>query len=153
MMKELGTSEVNDFLNCNPVTKKIFIGTFPSDHNLPLPSWYPYALVYNTDPGHMPGSHWVAVYVETPENVDYFDSFGMPPSGEIARWLSKFPKVRRLNFPVQPDLSILCGYYCLFFIYFRCLGNTFGTVVIKFSRSNRVYNDRMIVSWFKKFVR
>merc|ERR1711963_1268538 len=37
------------------------------------------ALVFNLDPHPLPGSHWVAVYLDFNGSAEYFDSMGLPP--------------------------------------------------------------------------
>ena len=38
--------------------------------------------IYNLEPAHMSGSHWVSIYTKN-NVINYFDSFGLPPFQEI----------------------------------------------------------------------
>jgi hypothetical protein len=59
-----------------------FAGVFPSDL-LPshqLPGFVRYTIITNTDVHTDPGSHWVAVHVDTRSSSGYyFDSYGLFP--------------------------------------------------------------------------
>ena len=38
------------------------------------------AIIYNLDPHYLPGSHWVALFLNfTTESAEYFDSMGLSP--------------------------------------------------------------------------
>ena len=54
-------------------------GVFPSD-KLPIIKTYPAALIANTDPHDQPGTHWIAMYFESPYESEFFDSYGFPPA-------------------------------------------------------------------------
>ncbi|KAL3084237.1 hypothetical protein niasHS_009725 [Heterodera schachtii] len=53
---------------------------FPSDQ-IPAGATtpVPYSMVINVDPTDSPGSHWVALYCEQPNRVEYYDSTGIWP--------------------------------------------------------------------------
>lgn len=153
MLVQLSTSEIDKFLRTCSVTTRAFIGTFPSDQDVSIPSWFPFSLVFNTDPSGMPGSHWVAVYVENNSVVEYFDSVGEPPTGHIAKWLSHFPRISRITRAVQPTSSVLCGYYCLYFIYHRTICGSFSRVIRKFSYTDKYLNDRKVTVWYRRFTK
>lgn len=79
-------------------------------------------IVYNLDPHYKSGSHWVANYIDIPNNkCYYFDSYGMAPPTQVARfmqWLTTqdpsmklFYGSRRLQFH-----NTECGIYCIYFI-------------------------------------
>ncbi|KAL3072094.1 hypothetical protein niasHT_036321 [Heterodera trifolii] len=56
------------------------IRCFPSDQ-IPAGATtpVPYSMVINVDPTDSPGTHWVAVYCEQPNRVEYYDSTGIWP--------------------------------------------------------------------------
>jgi len=43
-------------------------------------------LVCNLDPAHCPGTHWVAIYVDS-DYGEYFDSIGSTPPDSIRKYL------------------------------------------------------------------
>jgi hypothetical protein len=63
----------------------------------------------------LPGTHWVGAWVEDNRSV-YFDSFGFPAPVSVKRFLGKnyvwSDKV------IQNVRSEICGYYCLYFLWF-----------------------------------
>lgn len=74
--------------------------------------------IMNTDTSNLPGKHWVAVIVRN--NVGYcFDPLGFPPSPTLASWMNrKYSNwSSNANRRVQPLYSELCGYYCLYFLF------------------------------------
>ena len=54
------------------------------------------------------GTHWVCYY-----NNYYFDPFGMPPPLEVKRYINN---IKYNDIQYQDTRSVLCGYYCLYFL-------------------------------------
>ena len=53
----MNTEDIEHLLNyCKP----FFLGVFASDE---LPSNPRGVLISNTDPSHLPGTHWIAIYI------------------------------------------------------------------------------------------
>lgn len=63
----------------------------------------------------LPGTHWTAAFVEGNRSV-YFDSFGFPPPEQVEQFLSKHHAWNAAQ--IQSLRSEVCGYYCLYFIWF-----------------------------------
>lgn len=78
-------------------------------------------LIVNTDVSALPGTHWIAVYVNQRKG-EVFDSYGRPPPFRLQKWLNnsgvRWTFNKRL---VQGPLSTLCGAYCIFFLGKRCV--------------------------------
>ena len=111
----LSTSEVQQ-LAINRV--KNFDGVFPVNH-LPMTHKKSYRLIINTDVDNLSGKHWVAIAVREDKTAYVFDSLGIPPCNFIQNWLN----IRNLTWScnlrqVQPTDSMLCGYYCIYFLHF-----------------------------------
>ena len=71
------------------------------------------------DGGALPGTHWVSIFVDPrKKQAVYFDPFGFPPPSKVVRAFSKFLPIDHSSVQVQSANSTVCGYYCLFFIYF-----------------------------------
>ena len=71
--------------------------------------------IYNLEPAHMSGSHWVSIYTKN-NVINYFDSFGLPPFQEIVDHAKK----QNLTLINQSDqlqnmFTTTCGYFCLYF--------------------------------------
>ena len=74
----------------------------------------PFALVFNTDPHDKPGTHWLAIYGPSDEFLEFFDSFGMPPS-----YYGFFTSLVYSCISLESFSSELCGNYTIYFIYHR----------------------------------
>ena len=62
----------------DPVLAPQMQGVFHSD-KLPVIKTYPAGLISNTDPHDLPGTHWVAMYFNSPGVSEFFESYGLPP--------------------------------------------------------------------------
>lgn len=71
----MNTRQILDVINSDPVMRKIVIGVFARDqiphkfHNFPC------GFIVNTDTSDRPGKHWLAFYMESKNNVEFFDSY------------------------------------------------------------------------------
>lgn len=101
-----------------------FLGVYAADELPNLNSSktsYPCCYVVNTDPSSEPGEHWVAFYHETPHHpVEFFDSFGNPPSAYLFNREFTFFLHNEKRFQVYN--SSVCGYYVVFYLYCRMKG-------------------------------
>ncbi|PFX14257.1 Pulmonary surfactant-associated protein D [Stylophora pistillata] len=75
-----------------------------------------HSFVINLNESDEPGSHWVAMVFGS-DLILYFDSFGLDPPQEVLMLCKK----HRVNYAFnnthyQSLTSVLCGYYCLFFL-------------------------------------
>jgi len=109
----------------------------------------PLALIVNTDPEGLPGSHWIAIFRQKHGRLQIFDSYGEP----IATYSNHFKFLTLLNAvenckSIQSMTSNSCGLYCLYFLQFRILGCTFSFVIDCFG-CNKSRNEKRIKSWFK----
>jgi len=74
--------------------------------------------IINMDSTSGPGTHWICYYNHPKfKDVLYFDSFGLTPPKEIEKFLRTSRKKILLNSAqIQHNQSVLCGYYCIYFI-------------------------------------
>jgi hypothetical protein len=81
------------------------------------------------------GAHWCALYVQKTAdgkiNPFYFDSFGIPPSEDVKKYL-KPHYVPYSTKDIQSILADFCGFACLAFLYF---------VSTSHLRSGHLYKD------------
>tara|TARA_Y100000591_G_C21833775_1_gene701244 strand:+ start:580 stop:1383 length:804 start_codon:yes stop_codon:yes gene_type:complete len=107
-----------------------------------------FGVIFNLDPSHKGGSHWVSLYFEcTRKNCDisFIDSGGDDPEKEIKRFMNHIVdnanKYRhRFNYN-KMNININnvdmqkkdseCGVYCLYFITQRLKGKTFNQLIDK----------------------
>ena len=96
-----------------------FRGVFPINHVPRRRLKTPFGMIINTDPSEEEGEHWVALFqAHEQQPVEYFDSYGLPPSSHLVQVFHKDKLVystRRL----QSYCSSLCGEYCILFLLYR----------------------------------
>ena len=145
----LSSQKIEKILNCC----KSFIGCFASDQleNLSLAS-FPCTLIVNTDYTGTAGSHWICFRISK-RTIEMFDSLGLIYDNklpkEILAFIHRFLITRKLKFNerLQPDSSLLCGFYCIFFIFLR-LHCSFKNIHSYFGE-NLLTNDDLIIKFFK----
>jgi hypothetical protein len=105
-------------------------------------------MVVNTDPSGCAGTHWCALYVNSPTHVEYYDSFGdWPPcSPSIADYLVQFDRIHKSESALQSDESSACGKHCIYFLVKRCRGMSFDSIVSELK--NFKQKPDMVVSSF-----
>lgn len=141
----MNTNEIQNAMLANTTTAALFRGVFACDEvqldSYPLPA----GMIINTDSSSKGGQHWVAVYQETPQTIEFFDSFGREVSyyGKCLREALNSKKIVLQQHQLQSDFSDLCGPYCMFFLYKKGQGFSFQQVLESFS-SNTMFNDVMI---------
>ena len=146
--KGLSLEKIEKILNCC----KSFIGCYASDQleNLSI-TFFPCTLIVNTDKLGMAGSHWICFRISK-RKVELFDSLGLIYENklpiEILRFIQRFAVSRTFKFNrrLQPDSSILCGFYCIFFIFLRQFCS-FSNIQSMFSEPTK--NDELIIKFFK----
>ena len=156
--------ETRQILNIlkNTVDTNKFLGVFASDmlpttetlKNAIIENNGEIGLVLNTDPSTKPGSHWVAIYVNSDgTEADYFDSYGLPPTRvpNISKFLMKnFKKWQYNKKRIQNYFSSVCGHYCIYFIVQRSKNIPMSKIANKFSAENCEQNDEMITEWINE---
>ena len=86
--------------------KELKIEQFDGVFNKDSRQWASNCGITNLDCNNGPGTHWVC-YVDS----FYFDPFELPPPENIL-----FLFIKRYNTSqYQEKISVLCGYFCLFF--------------------------------------
>ena len=75
------------------------------------------AYVINLDEYADVGTHWIALHVKNNE-VIYFDSVGVERVPKEIKQFTGHKNTKTNIFRIQPDNSIMCGYFCIGFIDF-----------------------------------
>lgn len=121
-----------------------FIDCVPSDHYKLHPREFPSktilshqtsAIVFNLDPSHKPGSHWVTVFFHNDIHgnltVEYFDSTGSKPNRNIKDFL-RHPFFRNATYIQNTKKhqrgNSECGVYSLWYILQRLKGRTMDEI-------------------------
>lgn len=127
--------KIEQMLLSHPATKEYFIGVYPADQ---MPSNYPIpcCFVANTDPANLPGQHWIAINCPINGSVEYFDSFGEPPTRFplINKWLKATGQDIKSNKKrVQEYFTVTCSAHVVVFLIFRYCGKTMHQITTMFS--------------------
>ena len=161
MLPPLTTSQMRRIMASRHASH--FIGVYPIDR-LPIlapPSHYRhchwtsrrredtqrgYCFIVNMDPAHLPGSHWLAVYINTDQRrpAEIFDSYGRAPPLRLQHWLSRHCRrwVHNKRF-IQGPLTALCGVYCVFVLDIKCtFGLPFHDIVKLYFSPSATENDK-----------
>ena len=108
--------------------------------------------IINLDDRQSQGTHWVACAPshENRKILWYFDSFGMYYPKEYENRAKKDGmKVIYNTVPYQHIKSVLCGYYCIYFLHRWSLGEDYYDILQRFSINDANYNERFIEKYFK----
>lgn len=141
----------NKMRSCsNHYSKRLFLGVFSRDSLPKKVDYYPCTLIINTDTKNLPGKHWVAIYISSFKEGEYFDSFGCEPSQDVALWMNKFTiKWKKLNSTrLQNPLSTTCGKFVLLFVNERPLVNNYSSIKSRF-HEDTVVNDDYVNHYFQ----
>lgn len=81
------------------------------------PGGYIFNLQDSTDENGipLPGTHWTAAWVDPTGKAVYCDSFGFLPPEQVENFLGR--PLAWSNMQIQSLTSEVCGYYCLYFLY------------------------------------
>lgn len=126
----LYNDEIEDFFD--EKTYPNFGGVIAADQISQLPKKLPIGFVMNLDNSDEPGSHWVAIYINS-DSVEYFDSLGQQPPDQVRKDIKKY--LLSMNVPIlmkfktnsisqQHGSSHKCGYHAIRFLDERMKYNT-----------------------------
>ena len=107
--------------------------------------------IINLDSQIGPGTHWVA-YRNNKNGSQYFDSFGLIMPNEVMKYLMISGKqIFYSGDEIQERDSVLCGYWCLYYLLERQKGVPILNVIhnTKFDINNQTVNHHFIIDYFK----
>ena len=112
-------------------------------------------IVYNLDISTGPGTHWTAVFINTPKNeIDYFDSYGDKPTWLIQKFMErigkKFLKQNREPLLIYNDKrkqfgNSECGMFSMYFLIKRLLGDSMYKISQEKMTDRKMNNLRKIL--------
>ena len=104
--------------------------------------------VINLDEYADVGTHWIALFCNR-NGIVYFDSFGVEyiPK-EIKKFVGKKNIIADI-FRVQANDSVMCGYFCKWFVDFMLAGKKLTNYICLFSPHDFKKNDHIILCYFK----
>ena len=146
--KPLSSLDLNDWVKELGIKK--FRGVFSRD-NLSKNIRKEECGIINLDDFSGPGTHWVC-WRNMDENVcEYFDSFGLSMPAEVEEYLIKSGKTLFYSpDEIQKRLSVLCGYWCLYYLFERQNGKSIFEVLhnLEFDLNNQIVNYEFLKRYF-----
>ena len=124
----MDNEKIEKILWSTKIGRKYFLGCFCSS-KIPNIVRYPAAMIVNEDRCGNEGTHWVAMYIKNPNSITYFDSYGNEPIEPLHKFLKDFDNIEKNTIPFQSPLSSYCAHYCIYFVYFICIGTPFKTII------------------------
>ena len=146
--KALSNIDILDWVNKLGI--KHFRGVYSRD-NLPAKMNKKECGIINLDSQIGPGTHWVC-YRNIDRYCEYFDSFGLPMPEEVLTYLSTGGKqIIYSHDEIQERNSVLCGYWCLYFLYERQRGISFLNTIHnpQFNPVDQSVNHNFLINYFK----
>ena len=121
--KAIKASSIQRILKCCPN----FLGCFAEDElqNLSLRT-FPCFLIVNIDSSDLNGSHWIALGLFR-DRLEIMDPLGFTIFNwtrvpcNLMNFCHVFGSRRQIHVTrrIQPNFSVLCGYYCIHYVIFR----------------------------------
>ena len=105
------------------------------------------AYVINLDEYGDLGTHWIALFFNRNEIVD-FDSFGVERVPEEIKGFVENKNIIVNIFRVQANDPVMCGYFCIGFIDFILAGKKLTDFTNMFSPHDFKKNDAITLSYF-----
>lgn len=136
-------------MNSRQISKQLrgyknFVGVFPCDT---IPEiGVENAVVVNTDPHNKPGEHWVALYMSKDGEMEYFDSFGLPPLSEhIQKYINSTPHISfsYSTIQLQHEDSETCGNHCIAYVKHRLSNQPLVCLIAHYTK-NQKKNDKQV---------
>ena len=108
--------------------------------------------IVNLDSQIGPGTHWVC-YRNIDQYCEYFDSFGLPmPEDVLAYMRTDGEQIIYSGDEIQERDSVLCGYWCLYYIRERQRGVPLMNVIDNeaFDVKDHHVNHNFLINYFKR---
>ena len=134
-------------------TKRYLGGVYPADR-LPAEVRHPSVFIVNTDESNRPGTHWIAIYINTENGLgEFFYSYGQHPEfygayfkqfldTHCVRFIHNYKSLQSLN-------TTVCGQYCLFFCLHRCRNIPLSKILSVFTDDSLV-NDVLVQDFMEE---
>jgi len=143
----MDTNQILSIVRSDQAICQIYHGVFPID-KLPILHSLPAALVINLDDSTEPGSHWVAIYIETKSSCEYFDSYGREPEEKLRTYMNKYASKIKFNKKcIQQPLTATCGQFCIYYLIWRSRGVPLKNIVNSLDKS---YADEFVTGFVNK---
>ena len=149
----MNSKELEKIISKDSLLRRTFVGVFASDELDFVVQKRPACLIVNTDPSYMPGTHWIAIYIDARGNGHYFDSFGRDVfCDQFVKFLKMNVKRVYMNKSrLQSSDTFVCGIYCIYFLYHRVRGINQSEILKKFSMRNFIRNDKIVCEFLSLY--
>ena len=107
--------------------------------------------IINLDDSTGRGSHWICYRNVDKQYCEYFDPFGLIMPNEIKNYLkTSGKKMVYSSDEIQERDSVLCGYWCLYYLLERQKGKSLLDVIHnpKFSFTIQMINHQFLINYF-----
>jgi len=122
-----------------------FYGVLPYDKIPTHVRSYPAAYIFNTDPSHLQGQHWVSVYFSEDRTAQYMCSLAVAPYGKLYDFLKCGSYDAAFNrVALQSPISSMCGYYCVLHLLMASRGCELAEFLELFDKKDLSANDELI---------
>ena len=141
----MNTAQLWKCVKQNELLQRYCTGIYASNTVPRTFSMIPLCYIMNTDPITRSGMHWVAVYISSYDEYEFFDSYGRSLSTIAPHLCKQSSKWLENTIPIQGPLSTTCGQYCLYYLSERCTGRKMSDIINDFScTQDRIENDELI---------
>ena len=152
-MSELSSVDIFRILEDCAITRKHFVNVFAHDqlpsYNIRKRKWI---IVCNASPSSSRGTHWFLLFKEN-DTIELIDSLGANPTTYN---LVPFLKSQNTDQCVYNSMRLqslqskVCGHYCLFFAFWRCMGYTLEDILQIFNEVDLNDNDSLVLRFYEK---
>lgn len=143
---------IREIIKKDKVCSKLFLDVFARDEIPKSITSTPACFILNTHVRTKPGEHWLAVYIDEENKLEFFDSYGRAPDlYKLTNYLNNLSKDVSYNRQRIQGNSQFCGLYCLLFLLFRAR-NKEKKFFSSFT-NNYKKNDKFIIDQIKNYVR
>ena len=115
---------------------------------------YPRGFIVNNETSKQKGKHWIALWIESPDYGEFFDSFGEKPiyygkrftdflNRNVKRYISNTEQL-------QNDSSDTCGLFTLFYILLKTRGYSMKRIRKRFTEDTRL-NDHILYQFAHRY--
>jgi len=142
----LFSNELNSIIKNDVITQSHFLGCFAADQ-VPKLGKNTF-IILNTDPKNEEGEHWVVFHKYSENKFEFFDSLGFSPFHYKFKNLPNFDYIIYNKQQYQSSFSNACGYYCLYYLFYKSRGYRLEDILLNFStnlNSNDLYVKREII--------
>ena len=140
----LYSSELDFIISRDILTSNKYLGCYASDQ-IPIFQDKTF-IILNTDPADKIGKHWVVLFKEKNNCYEFFDPLGNSPKNYKFKNFPNFAKLKYSSKILQNPFKNACGYYCLYYVFFKTRGYNLEDI---FEKCSVFYSDWYITSKIK----